>query len=61
VQIAARLGFKFIEANVHATATPGKYIVMHGVRGCLGDQVTDLDGKFGRRRGDPPEPFDNAR
>lgn len=44
VQIAARLGFKFIEANVHATATPGKYIVMHGVRGCLGDQVTDLDG-----------------
>ena len=44
VQIAARLGFKFIEANVHATATPGKYIVMHGVRGCLGDQVTDLAG-----------------
>lgn len=26
VQIAARLGFKFIEANVHATATPGKYM-----------------------------------
>ena len=44
VQIAARLGFKIIEANIHATATPGKYIVMHGVRGCLGDQVTDLDG-----------------
>ncbi len=44
VQIAARLGFKVIEANVHETATPGKYIVMHGVRGRLGDQVTRLDG-----------------
>ena len=44
VQIAARLGFKFIEANVHKTATPGKYIVMHGVRGKLGGQVTYLDG-----------------
>ncbi|WP_290540342.1 hypothetical protein [Alistipes sp.] len=45
VQIAARLGFRFIEGNVHATATPGKYIVMHGVRGCLGEQVTDLEGR----------------
>lgn len=44
VQIAARLGFKFIEANVHESATPGKYIVMHGVKGRLGDQVTRLDG-----------------
>lgn len=44
VQIAARLGFRFIEANVHATATPGKYIVMHGVRGKLGGQVMRTDG-----------------
>lgn len=44
VQIAARLGFKFIEGNVHATATPGKYIVMHGVRGTLGGQVADMAG-----------------
>jgi hypothetical protein len=44
VQIAARLGFRFIEANVHKTATPGKYIVMHGVRGKLGGQVMRLDG-----------------
>lgn len=27
VQIAARLGFKFIEANVHATATPGLSLI----------------------------------
>lgn len=46
VQIAARLGFRFIEGNVHATATPGKYIVMHGVRGTLGYQVTDLKGDY---------------
>lgn len=44
VQIAARLGFKFIEGNVHKTATPGKYIVMHGARGKLGGQVMRLDG-----------------
>ena len=29
---------------MHEAATPGKYIVMHGVRGRLGDQVTRLDG-----------------
>lgn len=44
VQIAARLGFKVIEANAHESATPGKYIVMHGVRGRLGDQVVRRDG-----------------
>lgn len=44
VQIAARLGFRYIEANVHPTATPGKYVVMHGYKGKLGYQVTDLEG-----------------
>ena len=45
VQIAARLGFKFIEGNVHKTATPGKYIVMHGEGGRLGGQVMYKDGR----------------
>ena len=45
VQIAARLGFKFIEGNVHKTATPGKYIVMHGEGGKLGGQVMYKDGR----------------
>ena len=44
VRVAARLGFRYIEANVHKTATPGKYIVMHGYKGRLGYQVTDLQG-----------------
>lgn len=36
VQATAKLGFKYIEANVHATATPGKYVVTHGIDGKLG-------------------------
>lgn len=60
VQIAARLGFKFIEANVHATATPGKYIVMHGVRGCPGRPGHRPRRQFGRRRGDPPDALRHA-
>ena len=46
VRLAARLGFRYVEANLHATATPGKYLVIHGYRGALGYQVEDLDGNF---------------
>lgn len=41
---ANRLGFRIVEANIHKTATNGKYIVIHGVSGKLGEQVTTLDG-----------------
>ena len=36
VQITARLGFKYIEANVHKTSD-GKYVVTHGINGKLGN------------------------
>ena len=36
VQITARLGFKYIEANVHKTSD-GKYVVTHGISGKLGN------------------------
>lgn len=39
IQSCARLGIKSIEANVHETATSGKYIVMHGVSNCVGYQM----------------------
>ena len=42
VRIAARLGFRYVEANLHPTATPGKYLVIHGYRGMLGYQVEDI-------------------
>ena len=44
VRLAARLGFRYVEANLHATASPGKYLVIHGYRGTLGYQIEDLDG-----------------
>lgn len=45
VQATARLGFKYIEANVHATATSGKYVVTHGISGKLGNDFETLDGQ----------------
>ena len=39
VQFCKRVGVHSIEANVLATATPGKYIVMHGVSGKIGYQL----------------------
>ena len=42
--IAKRLGFRVSEANIQATATPGKYVVMHGVSGTIGGQLVNLDG-----------------
>lgn len=44
VQVAARLGFKYIEANVHKTATAGKYVVTHGVDGKLGNDFETIEG-----------------
>lgn len=41
VSMCARLGFKVVEGNIHATATPGKYIVMHGDGGKIGGQLVD--------------------
>ena len=42
--IAKRLGFRISEANIQATATPGKYVVMHGISGTIGGQLVNLDG-----------------
>lgn len=44
VQASARLGFKYIEANVHKTATSGKYVVTHGISGKLGQDFENADG-----------------
>jgi hypothetical protein len=45
IRIASRMGFNVIEANVHATSD-GKYIVIHGIAGTFGYEVTDLNGEF---------------
>lgn len=44
ITIAHRLGYKMIELNCHPTATPGKYIVMHGTSGTIGDELVAKDG-----------------
>lgn len=44
IAVASRLGFNIVEGNVQKTATPGKYIVMHGESGKIGGQLTTLDG-----------------
>ena len=44
LEIAKRLGFRISEANIHATATYGKYVVMHGIDGRIGGQLVNLDG-----------------
>ena len=38
IEMAARLGFKFIEANVHKTAD-GKFVCLHGAAGKFGSAV----------------------
>ena len=43
IEVAARLGFPSIELNVHETADR-RFITIHGVKGCFGDQVTRRDG-----------------
>lgn len=43
VQVTARLGFKYIEANVHKTSD-GKYVVTHGINGKLGNDFETLNG-----------------
>ena len=43
VQVTSRLGFKYIEANVHKTSD-GKYVVTHGLKGKLGNDFEKLDG-----------------
>ena len=42
VEIAARLGFKFIEANVHETSD-GKYVCIHGTSGAFGPECKSVD------------------
>lgn len=44
VALAKRLGFNAIEANVHATATAGKYVVTHGISGRLGEDFEQAGG-----------------
>lgn len=44
VAIAKRLGFTFIEANVQATGTAGKYVVTHGINYQLGYDFERVDG-----------------
>lgn len=42
IELAARLGFRAIEANVHVTSD-GKFICMHGDGGAFGNTVVSLD------------------
>lgn len=44
VQVSARLGFKYIEANVHKTSD-GNYVVTHGINGNLGNDFETLSGE----------------
>lgn len=43
IAFAARLGYKFVEANVHLTSD-GEYVVMHGESGKFGTQVIATNG-----------------
>ena len=43
VQYAKKLGYKCIEGNLHKTQD-GKYVVTHGMNGCLGHDFDDLEG-----------------
>lgn len=43
IDVASRLGFTVIEGNVQKTATAGKYVVMHGSSGYLGEQVVAVN------------------
>ena len=43
VQVSARLGFKYIEANVQRTSD-GKYVVTHGISGKLGNDFETING-----------------
>lgn len=44
IDIAHRLGFRAFELNVHRTATPGKYVCMHGSSGKIGTELVARDG-----------------
>lgn len=44
IDMAHRLGYRMIELNVHPTATPGKYVCMHGSSGTIGDELVARDG-----------------
>ena len=44
IEMAYRLGFKAIELNAHATATPGKYVCFHGENGKIGNELMAKDG-----------------
>ena len=61
VRIAARLGFRYVEANLHPTATPGKYVVIHGHRGTIGYQLETLDGHSAPDVVISQTPFDTLR
>ena len=39
VRFCKAVGVKSIELNTQKTATPGKYICLHGVKGCIGKQL----------------------
>ena len=43
INVCARLGFKYIEANVHKTSD-GKFVCIHGSSGKFGTQVKHKDG-----------------
>ena len=42
IELASRLGFAFIEANIHETSD-GNYICIHGENGMFGPQVKSVD------------------
>ena len=44
IDIAHRLGFKAYELNVHKTATPGKYVCIHGSSGKIGNELVARNG-----------------
>lgn len=61
VDIEKRLGFKFTEANVHATATAGKYVVTHGKSGKLGDDFETTSGTEAANVVIASTPYDDLR
>lgn len=42
IKLAARLGFRFIEANIMQTSD-GQYVCIHGVNGTFGPEVKSID------------------
>lgn len=45
IELAHRLGFKAYEINAHMTATPGKYVCLHGASGKIGNCLISKYGE----------------